>query len=142
MKYLKIHSLEKGWHDKDEILLHAAFQLLVDFVDQEKPDKITDWNSDELHREAWQEIQSLYSWWKRERPARKSLLDDKRIKIPPMEFEKIPESQLMKLIEPDKKKYAAYYTALKKHRKLVEKWEEEDQKNLHRLVEIRTFLWT
>jgi len=59
-----------------------------------------------------------------------------------MEFEKIPESQLMKLIEPDKKKYAAYYTALKKHRKLVEKWEEEDQKNLYRLVEIRTFLWT
>jgi len=42
MKYLKIHSLEKGWHDKDEILLHAAFQLLVDFVDQEKPDKIID----------------------------------------------------------------------------------------------------
>jgi len=142
MKYLKIHSLEKGWHDKDEILLHAAFQLLVDFVEQEKPDKIIDWQVDELHRKAWKEIQSLYKWWKKERPSRKSPLDDKRIKVPPMEFEKIPNSDLMKLIEPDKKKYATYYTALKKHQKFDEKWEEEDQKNLHRLVEIRKFLWT
>ena len=39
MKYLKIKTLEKGWHDKDEVLLHAAFQLLTDFVEQEKPEE-------------------------------------------------------------------------------------------------------
>ena len=72
MRYLKIHTLKKGWCDKDEILLHAAFQLLVDFVEQEKPGQIIDWETDELHKKAWKEIMSLYRWWKKERAARKS----------------------------------------------------------------------
>jgi hypothetical protein len=33
MKRLKITTLDKGWRDKDEVLLHAAFQLLADFVE-------------------------------------------------------------------------------------------------------------
>ncbi|MBF0548584.1 MAG: hypothetical protein HQM08_29405 [Candidatus Riflebacteria bacterium] len=49
MKLLKIYSLEKGWCDKDEVLLHAAFQLLADFMEKEKPGQIIDWNSDPLH---------------------------------------------------------------------------------------------
>ena len=48
MKRLKITTLDKGWHDKDEVLLHAAFQLLADFVEKEQPEKIVDWDSDEL----------------------------------------------------------------------------------------------
>jgi hypothetical protein len=142
MKYLKIHSLEKGWHDKDEILMHAVFQLLVDFVEQEKPDKIIDWQVDELHRKAWKEIQSLYKWWKKERNTRKDPLDDKRIKHPPLKFEKIPGSDMCKMVEPDRKKYAKYYQALKRSWKLEQRWEEEDQRNLHRLIDIRKFLWT
>ena len=50
MKILKIHSLEKGWCDKDHVMLHSVFQLLVDFVEQEKPDQIVDWNSDPVHK--------------------------------------------------------------------------------------------
>jgi hypothetical protein len=142
MRYLKIHTLEKGWYDKDEVLLHAAFQLLIDFIEQEKPDKIVDWNVDELHKKAWKEIKSLYNWWKKERPVRKSPLDDNRLKRPPLKLEKIPGSDLCKMVEPDKKKYANYYRALGEHWKLEQKWEEEDQCNLHRLIDIRKFLWT
>jgi hypothetical protein len=43
---LKVHTLEKGWFEKDNLLIHAAFQILVDFVENEKPDQILDWNSD------------------------------------------------------------------------------------------------
>ena len=142
MRYLKINTLEKGWYDKDQVLLHGAFQLLIDFVEQEKPDKIVDWNANELHRKAWKEIKLLYNWWKKERPARKSPLEDKRIKHPPLKLEKIPGSDLCKMVEPDKRKYASYYRALREHRKLEQKWEEEDQCNLHRLIDIRKFLWT
>jgi len=142
MRYLKIHTLEKGWYDKDELLLHAAFQLLIDFIEQEKPDKIVDWNVDKAHRKAWQEIKSLYDWWKKERPARKSPLDDNRLKNPPLKLEKVPGSDLCKMVQPDKKKYASYYRALRKHGKLEQKWEKEDQYNLHRLIDIRKFLWT
>ena len=142
MRYLKINTLEKGWYDKDEVLLHAAFQLLIDFIEQEKPDKIVDWNANELHRKVWKEIKLLYKWWKKGRPARKSPLEDKRIKHPPWKFEKVPGSDLRKMIGPDRKKYANYYRALDEHWKLEQKWEKEDQRNLHRLIDIRKFLWT
>jgi hypothetical protein len=54
----------------------------------------------------------------------------------------MPDSGNYQLVELDKKKYAAYYRALKKDQRLEEKWFEEDQRNFHRLIEIRAFLWT
>jgi len=142
MKYLKIETLEKGWHDKDEILLHVAFQILTDFIEQETPEAIVDWNANELHKKAWKEIKSLYKWWKEIRPSRTNPLDDKSLITPPLKLKKIPGSDLSEMVEPDKKKYVEYYQALEKHRKLEIKWNEEDQRNLHRLIEIRGFLWT
>ena len=142
MKILKIHTLEKGWCDKYHVMLHAAFQLLVDFVEQEKPDQIVDWNSDAEHKHAWREIRSLCRWWTQTRPARKTPLDNKRLKKPPMRWKKIPGSDSQQFVDYDKKKFATHDAALKKHWKLERKWHEEDQRNLHRLIEIRPFLWT
>ncbi len=142
MKLLKIQTLAKGWCDKDEVLLHAAFQLLVDFVEQEHPAKVTDWTWNAERRRAWKEIASLYRWWKEQRPARKSPLDDKNLHKPPFRFKKVPGTALLTLVDVDRKKYAEYYRALKKDWALEQKWVEEDQRNLHRLVEIRGFLWT
>ncbi len=141
MHTLKIQTLTKGWHDRDEILLHAAFQILVDFVEQEKPNQIVDYNYDAEHRRRWKEITSLYRWWKKERPARKSPRDNKKLREPPFEFEKIPGSDSSRMIEPDRKKYAAYYRALQKDFELEQKWLQEDQRNLQRLIEIRPHLW-
>jgi hypothetical protein len=138
---LKINTLKKGWHDKDEILLHAAFQLLVDFVEKEHPERI-DWNTNKMHKEAWREIKSLCKWWKEKRPARRSPLDDKRLLKPALRFKKVPGSEFSQLVRPDRKKYAAYYGAMKKDARLEKQWHEEDQRNLHRLIEIRGFLWT
>lgn len=142
MKILRIQSLEKGWCDKDEVMLHAVFQLLVDFVEQEKPDEVLDWSSDPKHKMAWKEIRSLYRWWTQTRPARRSPLDQKGLKKPPMRWKKIPDSDLRELVQYDKKKYWAYAAALTKHFRLEKTWNEEDQRNLHRLVEIRQYLWT
>lgn len=142
MKLLKIQTLDKGWHDRDEILLHASFQVLVDFVEQEKPDKIIDWSHSDESRRAWKEITGLYRWWKEKRPARTSPLDDKKLRRPPFRFKKIPGTDLSELVEPDRRKYAAYYRALKRDAALEEKWFQEDQRNLQRLIEIRPHLWT
>ena len=62
---LKIESLPDGWRDKDEIILHACFQLLKDFVEKEKDiiEQI-DWKHNEETRKAKAEIDFLYSWWK------------------------------------------------------------------------------
>lgn len=139
---LKIKTLSKEWHDKDKVLLHVAFQILVDFVEQEQPERTVDWNWNETHKKVWREIQALYKWWKVTRPARKSPLHDKALKRPPLRFKKIPGSEAVQMVEPDKKKYAKYYQALQKDRRLEKKWYEEDQRNLHRLIEIRNFFWT
>jgi hypothetical protein len=64
MRNLKIHSLQSGWCDKDEILLHACFQCLVDFIEKE-PLHSTDWNSDNAHKFARKEMNTLYKWWKK-----------------------------------------------------------------------------
>jgi hypothetical protein len=139
---LLIRTLKAGWHDKDKVMLHAAFQLLVDFVEQEQPDKYIDWSHDRTHRQAWKEIRTLYRWWTTTRPSRRNPLDDKQIARPSLRFEKIAGTTHSRLVPPDKKKYAAYYQALRQHIRLEQKWREEDQRNLHRLVEIREFLWT
>jgi len=142
MKRLKITTMDKGWHDKDEVLLHAAFQLLADFVEEERPEKIVDWDFDEQHKVAWAEITALYEWWKKARPRRRSPLDDKKLKRPPFKLKKIPGSDLRQWVRSDKKKYAAYYQALEEHARLENQWYEEDQRNLHRLIDVRGFLWT
>ena len=139
---LRIRTLRPGWHDKDQVLLHAAFQLLADFVEQESPDKHIDWSHDAVHRRVWKEIRSLYRWWTRLRPRRRSPLDDKRIAKPPLRFEKVAGTKLRRLVKPDKKKYGAYYRVLRRNARLEHKWHSEDQRNLHRLINIRGFLWT
>src|SRR3989338_10752837 len=90
---LKIDTLKKGWHDKDEILLHAAFQLLVDFIEKEHPERIG-WSADKMHRQVWREIKSLYKWWKKTRPARGSPLSNKKMLKATLRLKKIPRSEL------------------------------------------------
>ena len=142
MKILKINSLEKGFCDGDYLLLHAAFQILVDFVEKEEPEKIIDWSHDEKHRKAWKEVISLYKWWTKTRPARKSPLDEKGLKKPPLRLKEVQDTNLSRLEPYDKKKYSKYDEAIKKEMVLDRKWREENTKNLHRLINIRDFLWT
>ena len=62
MKNLKIQTLPtvKTWIDKDIIMLHACFQLLVDFV--EKENGLTHCNY-EHHKIFIDECRELYNWW-------------------------------------------------------------------------------
>lgn len=123
-------------------MLHAVFQLLVNIVEKEKPDRIVDWNWDEEHRRAWAEIRALYRWWKRERPARKDPLDDRRLKHPPMRWRRVSGTDCSELVPPDEKKYRKYLEVLRKSAELEEEWQKEDQRQLHRLVDVRPYLWT
>jgi len=115
---------------------------LADFVEQESPDKHIDWSHDAVHRRAWKEIRDLYRWWTKKRTIRRTPLDDKKIAQPPLRFEKVAGTKFLRLVTPDKQKYAAYYRALRQHARLEQKWHSDDQRNLHRLVNIRQFLWT
>jgi hypothetical protein len=61
---LKIATINADWCDKDQVMLHACFQLLTDFVDQEISQDIVDWEHDEKQRQVRKEIDFLYNWWK------------------------------------------------------------------------------
>jgi hypothetical protein len=61
---LKMERLDENWQDKDSVMLHACFQLLKDFVEQElRVNSFVDWNHTEKHKHAKAEIEELYSWW-------------------------------------------------------------------------------
>jgi hypothetical protein len=61
---LHIDTIDSDWCDKDQVMLHACFQLLTDFVEKENINDITDWEWHEDHKTAKKEIDELYSWWK------------------------------------------------------------------------------
>src|SRR5574341_1593426 len=103
MKILRFHTLQKGWSDRDHVMLHAAFQLLGDFMEQEEPDRIVDWNATPEYKHAWKEIRTLYKWRSQTRPARRSPLDDRALKKPPMRWKKVPGSDNQQLCDYDKK---------------------------------------
>ena len=44
----------------------------------------------------------------------------------PLRFEKITGTRFHRLVMPNKKKYAAYYHALKQHTRLEQKWRNEN----------------
>jgi len=124
-----IRTLSPDYHDKDDIFLHACFQILVDWVEREKG---LDWwghgeetahgvtsqelnSSDEAHRE----MKALYDWWTGERP--------KRYIEPPTTILLTGSGTIE---ESDNTTY------------LENIWEDEDQRNLERLVKFRNSLWT
>jgi hypothetical protein len=68
---VKARSLPPTWVDRDRLLLHAAFEILRDVVENE------DWFNDRVYwqpdydgRETWQAAAMLYDWWVNRRPAR------------------------------------------------------------------------
>lgn len=62
---LKIKTLDENWYDKDGVLLHACFQILTDFIEEEmETGDWIDWQPSERHQFAKQEIDFLYEWWK------------------------------------------------------------------------------
>lgn len=61
MLTLKIESLEpKIWIDRDEIMLHACFQILKDCVEKEHVDTHCNY---EKHKDFVDEVRFLYNWW-------------------------------------------------------------------------------
>ncbi|MFB2539274.1 MULTISPECIES: hypothetical protein [unclassified Acinetobacter] len=64
---LKIDTLSENWYDKDGVILHACFQILTDFIEQESDlipeignESHVDWDADEKHQWAKQEMLALY----------------------------------------------------------------------------------
>jgi hypothetical protein len=113
-----IRTLAPDYHDKDEIFIHACFQLLVDWVEREKG--LEWWDPDgHAHEGAHKEMKVLYDWWTQERP--------KRYIDPPESFLLTGGGSI------EESNNTTY---------LDDVWEVEDQRRLEALVKYRGYLWT
>jgi hypothetical protein len=127
---LTIRTLKPGWHDRDKVILHAAFQCLVDFVEGEDPFKVTDWSSNKVHQMAKREIRQLYHWWMKDRPKRVSPLNS---------VKNVPD---LDELNSTAKKFAPWRKACQEQAQCDKRWEKEDELMLIRLIKVRQFLWT
>ncbi len=145
---VKIKSLKPGYYDVDHRMLHANFQLLVEYVEKEKPFDHIDWEHDELHRHVAREIRALYYWWTEIYPNRKNPLDNLKDEDRPAPFEcysDLPGGGAVygeKERRLEEKLYPKYRAALESSWELEKKWDQEEEDNLIRLMKIRQYLWT
>jgi hypothetical protein len=95
-------SLPPTWVDRDYLLLHAAFQILEDFIEKEEPwefkateehlrESYADCGPDERVA-AWLEIQDLYRWWKQRK-------DDESVDYDDQDWRAVDDAKLHRLID-------------------------------------------
>ena len=138
---LKLQSIKKNneWCDKDQVLLLACFQILVDFIEKEEPQKIVDYKSNKEHKRQWNELQTLYRYWKSERPrmqkdAQKALRKSGiKMVSDPSENSGV-RSVAIKFTFKDKK-------AFNLGCRLEDKLDRLDDEMLRRLINMRHHLW-
>lgn len=118
---IPITTLPDGSYALSTLLLYVAFQILIEFMRSNGLDE-TDWAEMESVRD---EIIRLYDWWMVVRPARKS----------PLEYDGAPDFS-----GNDAREYTMYLKALSEDAKLHMAWEQEDQDNLVRLINVRRYL--
>lgn len=75
MRKLKIKTLpsKRTWVDRDHIMLHACFQILVDFIEIENGDTHCDYKQ---HKGFVDELRFLYTWWKFKNSSNQELDED------------------------------------------------------------------
>jgi hypothetical protein len=105
-----------GWQDCNRLIILASFNLLRNYVEQEKPFKNINWESDEGHHHAAAEIRAIYDWWTSGRAKEHQAVDD--------EYE-----------DSRKERWSSWGEA-------EQHLDERDDEMLIRLIKIREYLWT
>jgi hypothetical protein len=140
---VRVKTLPPTWTDRDNLLLHANFQILTDFLNKElhgrRPDpnyydseefKEADplWQESCRRRDAVeQELWDLNDWWHNERQrAWDSLYDGRMFCYRNRKSLSADEAELMRKASYD----------------LEEALNRKDEQQLKRLIELRQYMWT
>ena len=123
---IKINSLPSTWTDRDEVLLHASFQILTDFIEKEKPFEHFNINESQ-NKEDWLKLKKLYKWWKKRKS--KQELAFKKLDL------KYPKSKNTEELSSGYKKYQKIYA-------LDIAFYKEDTDKIKELADLRKLLWT
>jgi len=164
---VKVKTLPKSWCDRDELMYHAVFQILVDFVEKECKGTLKIYDLEEerksIHTRCGtefiegqlkfykesndinDEMMKLYNWWKNERPLRETKDPLNRIfEAPEYIFnESEPEGcfTLEYKFKSEELK-TEYYQCAKEHSKFVADCAKEDEEMFQKVIKTRKYLWT
>ncbi len=159
---INIKSIGGSYCEPDVKLLHANFQILVDFVEKEwKVFTSTDLVKKIIHKEEisedtpeWcleqvkeqnktnREIFNLYLWWKHRESSRIDVLDNIPEEIKPI-HEFVPcEDRSGCSTMVNRNPRPEYEKLLRQSMQQDEDWRTEDQDMLHKLIDLRPNLWT
>jgi len=132
--------LKKGqWYDSEMRILYGMMNLLTEYIEGENPFDIIDWDSDDEHRHARDEMVSIKEWWD-EYPNRELEIDKSLNDWHSKKFEGVDrDGWLDRINEGDTEEHKRLFDI---HNELCEKLFEEEQDMLIRLIKIRPFLWT
>lgn len=131
-----------GWYDRCAILLLANFNILVDYIENERPGDIIDWGYCPESMATWDEINELYNWWKTGRKLEHQACD---ALLHNMNFDwdswwephpTNPNLMSMKELEPEVRTKFDLYGAES------DRLEKKDEEMLIRLIKVRMHLWT
>lgn len=166
---LKITTLSRHWHDRDNVLLHANFQILCDFINNELNGKIElydiekeleafkdNFSQEEIskHREYFEtrnkdslELKRLYDWWNIQRPNRENTSPNCPEPLETIEKNEESTAVLDEYGDPlyytSKLDHSAEFTQwCKDYHKFEENCIKEDTDNLISLINLRQHLWT
>ncbi len=136
---------EPGWHDRDHAMLLCCFKLLDDFLAQE-PVEMINWTATEKYRRAMTEMRLLHFWWKhqRDRDAKErtdlfTRIWDECVGENPDPFDDPNDDEVG--INPLFRKMDLH-PLWPEYENLNDYVQTVDQKQLKRLIEIRSFMWT
>lgn len=135
--------LAPGYHDLRTRQLHALFDSFARFYAHEAgPHGHVDWSAEEPYARAFAEMGELYRWWTQERPARlereHELLRADRFQAPELQGRLLP--MLDEGLQ-DHPEIQAWRKRSEERQARKQQGLEEDQRMLHRLVDLRPFLW-
>lgn len=134
------------WYDPDELMLHAPFQILVDFIEKEKPWHLVPIDDNEMNAQGKlkERAMRLYNYWKK---GRKRLVG--QVALATKMFNKSVKSRPAPNRIVGKESWrASTLTFSKDSKRLLKRLKameamllNTDQAALHELVEIRPKLW-
>lgn len=118
---IQVKTLRSGWSDRDDLMTHAMFQILTDFVEEEIDSDWVDWSATEEHQAAYNEMKRLYKWWHEE-------------------YLPYEENGFLEYFDPNtgKEKEGAF----EKYSNKIKEMEKKLQEELINLIKVKDHMWT
>lgn len=132
---IKPRTLGHTWADMDTLMLHLMFELLCRFIENERPEEVSEWRGEyavylEDGTLVIDEILRLYNWWNVD-----------YLKVYPVKLEKL-ESEASKLWKKSDPNCPGWREKITEIHAFEEKIKNTEMSMMKRLVDVSPYLWT